>query len=221
MTAVITADLLDSTSYGSNLLSTVLDTLKGEIHEMEQQYENCKFQLYRGDSIQGVINPVNSFKSALRLKTAVNKIRSKKSLSKNSFRIEADLRISIGIGSIEFKRDSILESNGEAFQYSGRTLDDMKDAGRGLMLTTAHKNIDAEFNTAFMLFDTITDKWSSASAEVIYYLLKDMKEIEIAEILDISQSAVNQRKKAAGWESILTLMQRYEQVIKEQFTHGK
>ncbi|WP_405198778.1 hypothetical protein [Christiangramia sp. LLG6405-1] len=221
MFAVITADLLNSTKYSAELLTEVLDIINAEIEGIEIEYKNSKFELYRGDSIQGVIEPVSSFRSALRIKTAVNKLRSQEAIDSNSYRIEADLRISIGIGTIEFKRESILESNGEAFQFSGRTLDEMKKTGRKMTLKTGIEEINNEFDNAFLLFDTITDKWSSASAEVIYYLLKEMKETEIAETLGISQSAVNQRKKAAGWDAILSLMERYEQVMKQYFIDGE
>ncbi|WP_295180784.1 hypothetical protein [uncultured Christiangramia sp.] len=221
MFAVITADLLNSTKYSAELLTEVLDIINAEIEGIEMKYKNSKFELYRGDSIQGVLEPVFSFRSALRIKTAVNKLRSQEAIHSNSYRIEADLRISIGIGKIGFKRDSIMESNGEAFQFSGRTLDEMKKTGRKMTLTTGINEINNEFDNAFLLFDTITDKWSSASAEVIYYLLKEMKETEIADTLGISQSAVNQRKKAAGWDAILSLMERYEQVMKQHFIDGE
>ena len=221
MFAVITADLLNSTKYSAELLTEVLDIINAEIEGIEMKYKNSKFELYRGDSIQGVLEPVFSFRSALRIKTAVNKLRSQEAIHSNSYRIEADLRISIGIGKIGFKRDSIMESNGEAFQFSGRTLDEMKKTGRKMTLTTGINAINNEFDNAFLLFDTITDKWSSASAEVIYYLLKEMKETEIADTLGISQSAVNQRKKAAGWDAILSLMERYEQVMKQHFIDGE
>ena len=114
-----------------------------------------------------------------------------------------------------------MESNGEAFQFSGRTLDEMKKTGRKMILKTGIEEVNNEFDNVFLLFDTITDKWSSASAEVIYYLLKEMKETEIAETLGISQSAVNQRKKAAGWDAILGLIERYEQVMKQHFIDGE
>lgn len=221
MIAVITADLLNSTKYSGELLNEVLDILKEEIEGIETKYKNSKFELYRGDSLQGVIEPVSSFRSALRIKTAVNKLRSQEAIDSNSYRIEADLRISIGIGAIEFERDSIMESNGEAFQFSGRTLDEMKKTGRKMILKTGIEEVNNEFDNVFLLFDTITDKWSSASAEVIYYLLKEMKETEIAETLGISQSAVNQRKKAAGWDAILGLIERYEQVMKQHFIDGE
>ncbi|WP_026916139.1 hypothetical protein [Christiangramia portivictoriae] len=221
MVAVLTADLLNSTKYSEDFLTQVLDALKSEIEGIASSDKNTNFELYRGDSIQGVIEPIASFRSALRIKTAVNKLRSQTAIDSNSYRIEADLRISIGIGSIEFERDSIRESNGEAFQFSGRTLDEMQKTGRKMMLKSAIDAVNAEFDNTFLLFDTITERWSTASAEVIYYLLKGMIEIEIAEALGISQSAVNQRKKAAGWDAIESLINRYEQIMKQYFTDGE
>lgn len=221
MFAVLTADLLNSTKYSEDLLTQVLNTLKSEIESIASTSKNTNFELYRGDSIQGVIEPIASFRSALRIKTAVNKLRSQTAIDTNSYRIEADLRISIGIGSIEFERDSIRESNGEAFQLSGRTLDEMQKTGRKMMLKSGIDTVNAEFDNVFLLFDTITERWSTASAEVIYFLLKGMIEIEIAETLGISQSAVNQRKKAAGWDAIESLMNRYEQIMQQYFTDGE
>jgi len=114
-----------------------------------------------------------------------------------------------------------MESNGQAFQFSGRTLDEMKKENRKLQLKTPNENINSEFDTSLLLFDTISDKWSTASAEVIYFLLKNFKETDIAIELGISQSAVNQRKKAAGWDAINSLLSRYESLIKEHFSNGK
>ncbi|MDX1762483.1 MAG: helix-turn-helix domain-containing protein, partial [Christiangramia sp.] len=96
-----------------------------------------------------------------------------------------------------------------------------KKENRKLKIKTPITEVNKEFDTSFFLFDTISDKWSTASAEVIYYLLKGFKETEIADELGISQSAVNQRKKAAGWDAIEALLDRYQSVITQQFVHGK
>ena len=73
--------------------------------------------------------------------------------------------------------------------------------------------LDAELNVAFKLLDTILLSWNITSAELMYWLLMGMTEIEIAEKLKISQSAVNQRKKRAGWYGIEALLERYEILI--------
>ncbi|MCB0475291.1 MAG: hypothetical protein KDC69_06420, partial [Flavobacteriaceae bacterium] len=80
--------------------------------------------------------------------------------------------------------------------------------------------INDEFDVHFNFLDSIASKWSRESAEVIYYLLKNFKEREIAETLNISQPAINYRKKAANWESIAALLKRYRSVVK-RYTDGK
>ena len=200
-----------------------MQVLNKEFSELEKSLGNdSKFEIYRGDSFQGIINsPDLALLVALKIKTAINSLHLKGEETNKAFKREADLRMAIGIGSYDFKRDSVLESNGEAFQNSGRTLDDMKKENRRLKLKTPNQEVNSEFNTSFYLFDTISDKWSTASAEVIYYLLKGFKETEIADELGISQSAVNQRKKAAGWDAIEVLLDRYQKVITQHFINGK
>lgn len=221
MIAVISADLLSSSNYSSELLERVLTALNEEFKLIKKDSAQTEFEIYRGDSFQGIVQPQDALKIALLIKTSINRLHSQDSKNSNSFKKEADLRISIGIGSHDFKRASILESNGQAFQLSGRTLDDMKNEGRKLMLSTPDKNINQEFNTSLFLFEIISDKWSTASAEVVYYLLQGMKETDIAGAIGISQSAVNQRKKAAGWDAIEVLIDRYLNVVTENFSDGK
>ncbi|MDT0649325.1 SatD family protein [Autumnicola edwardsiae] len=219
MIAVLTADLVNSSNYNEELLSRVLTTLKEQFNKITSLYgPELKFKIYRGDSFQGIINiPEKSLEISLILKTAINAVHSKENSRGKAYVKEADLKMAIGIGSYEFERPSIAESNGQAFQFSGRSLDDLKKESRTIILKTPRENINAEFNASFLLLDTLMDKWSIASAEVIYYLLRGLKEQEIAEKLQITQSAVNQRKKAAGWEAVSVLLQRYQQVIAKNF----
>ncbi|SDR81741.1 hypothetical protein [Gramella sp. MAR_2010_147] len=223
MISVISADLLSSSSYPEALLGKVITVLNQEFQYIDKQTKkNTGFKIFRGDSFQGVVyEPSQSLHTALTLKTSINRLHLKSDLSNKAYKKEVDLRLAIGIGTYDFKRDSILESNGQAFQFSGRTLDDMKKENRKLQLKSPDENINNEFNTSLYLFDTISDKWSTASAEVIYYLLKGFKETDIASELGISQSAVNQRKKAAGWDAIEALLIRYETVIKEHFPQAE
>jgi len=221
MIAVISADLLSSSSYSKTLLEKVIYALNKEFTSLEKLSEkDSGFKIFRGDSFQGIVyDPSKALRITLQLKTAINRIHLHENDSNRAFKKEADIRIAIGIGSYDFKRDSIMESNGQAFQFSGRTLDDMKKENRKLQLKTPVENINNEFNTSLYLFDTLADKWSTASAEVIYYLLNGFKETDIALELGISQSAVNQRKKAAGWDAIDSLLHRYETLMNEHFSN--
>ncbi|MGB8704023.1 MAG: SatD family protein [Gillisia sp.] len=224
MIAVLTADLVDSSVYQESFLNEVLDTLNQQFNKLTTEYgkENVRFTIYRGDSFQGVIkDPEVALKIALQIKTSINRLHYIKAKKKVALSKVADFKMAIGIGEQELERESVAESNGEAFQFSGRTLDEMKKENRKLRLVTKISEINNEFNASLLLLDTVTERWSTASAEVVYYLLQQLKEREVAKELNISQSAVNQRKKAAGWEAVSVLLERYQQVIQNNYSHGK
>ncbi len=216
MKAVITGDLIDSTKYTSQELDTILDVVNQEFEHFRSTYDT-DFKIFRGDSFQGiVINPTIALDLVIAIKTAVNKIPIKNKKISGL----PDFRIAIGIGTINLKRESILESNGEAFQFSGKALDTMKGDYPRLLLKTADNNLNDEFNVHFSLLDSVTSKWSMSSAEVIYYLHKGYKEVKIAETLGINQSAVNHRKKVANWDSIALLLDRYQAVVSKYNKDG-
>lgn len=218
MIAVITADLVGSSLYSTSLMNRVINALKEEFLEIEEHYspEKQSFQIYRGDSFQGIISSApESLRVALQLKSAVNRVNGGKSASRGSSKV-CDLRLAIGIGEAGYEGDNISESNGQAFQFSGLTLDEMKNDIRKTRLKTPNEELNAEFEASLFLLDALMEKWSTASAEVIYYLLKGMKETEIAGELKISQSAVNQRKKAAGWDAVSALLKRFHEAVSKK-----
>ncbi|GHC51697.1 hypothetical protein [Ulvibacter litoralis] len=216
--AILSGDLINSSEYESTTLKAVVTTLKKEFAVIEAQYpgERISFSIYRGDSFQGVVeNPVLALTIALQIKAAVNAVTNAE-VSKSTTPI-AGIRISIGIGEATYQKDALAESNGEAFQYSGRTLDIMKAEGMKMALTTANADVNSEFKVQLKFLDATTDRWSIASAEVVYFLLKGYKEQEIATELSRSQAAINLRKKAAGWDEIKLLLERYTQVAQQYF----
>ena len=218
MQAVVTGDIINSTKYTPEELNIILNTLNNEFsYTNSEKNFKSEFKIYRGDSFQGVIlDHVIALNIVMAIKTVVNKIP----IKNKKINGLPDLRMAIGIGSINLKRNSILESNGEAFQFSGRTLDEMKGDYPRLQIKTANADLDDEINVHFSLLDSVMSKWSTASAEVAYFLHRGFKEIEIAHTLNINQSAVNHRKKAANWDSVSMLLKRYESVMKT-FTDGK
>lgn len=217
MIAVLTADIIESTTLKDSSLEQILKALNSEFNELHRgiKDEDSKFKIYRGDSFQGVISePETALQVVLRLKSALNRINLAESGENPKM---ADFRIAIGIGKYDFERSDLGEANGQAFRFSGQTLDEMKGGNRKIILKTPNEEINSEFNASLFLLDLLINRWSTASAEVIYYLLKGLKEVEISEILKISQPAVNQRKRAAGWEAVSVLLSRYQQVIKKKF----
>tara|TARA_R110002072_G_scaffold48716_12_gene133218 strand:+ start:5760 stop:6404 length:645 start_codon:yes stop_codon:yes gene_type:complete len=211
MVAVLTADLINSRGYDKPFLKGVLTLLKKEFEVISKEHDAI-FTLFRGDSFQGIIkHPEDALQIALRLKTVVLKVENPGQQKSNI--PMADVRIAIGIGEADYNEKAITESNGEAFHFSGLTLDTMKDENKKISLKTVNNNINDEFKVSLKFLDNLADKWSIASAEVIYYLLMGMKEQQIADLLQRSQAAINLRKKAAGWEEVQLLLQRFKQVF--------
>ncbi len=217
--AVLSGDLINSSRYEASLLTGVIKLLKQEFLDIISCHPktDITFSIYRGDSFQGVIeDPKIALAAAMQIKTAVTKYIDKKEGAKNKAPL-ADIRISIGVGKAIYQKKVLEESNGEAFQFSGRTLDAMKSEGSKMALTTSNLEINEEFKVSFKFLDAITDRWSTASAEVVHYLLKGHTEQQIANKLKRSQTAIHLRKKAAGWEEIQLLLKRYEQVAQKYF----
>src|SRR5690606_36752319 len=127
-----------------------------------------------------------------------------------------DFRMALGIGNIDKVPENPKEAGGETFLFSGRSLDAIKQKQQKTSLTTENEDLNHEFEVHFKFFDLMTERWSIAAAETIYYLLQDITEMQIAERIGISQAAVNSRKKSSGWEAVSKLLNRYEEVVSKK-----
>lgn len=217
--AVITGDLVNSSQFEPGRMEEIMKLLSRKLDTFNDRKNdgNISFAISRGDSFQGIVeNPLNALKIAIELKAFLNSYMVYDSVATNASPI-ADVRISIGIGEASYDLKAINISNGEAFQLSGRILDAMKSKDSKMALTTSNGDINDEFKVHMKFLDSITDRWSGASAEVVAFLLRGYKEQDIAKELNRSQAAINQRKKAAGWDEIQLLLKRYEQVFKQHF----
>jgi hypothetical protein len=217
--AVITGDLVNSSHLSNDSMRAIIGKLNAEFEAYSQQVKEKRtvFTMFRGDSFQGIVeDPGEALAMAIQLKALVNSFNHPETDAGNQAPL-ADVRISIGIGEASYDLDAINVSNGEAFQLSGRTLDGMKSQQIKMALTTPNTEVNNEFAVHMKFLDATTDRWSMASAEVVYFLLKNYKEQQIAKELNRSQAAINHRKKAAGWDEIRLLLGRYDQLIKKYF----
>lgn len=216
MNAVITADIINSSALSANDENKVLEAIRTTLDGKHGRanISESSFRITRGDSIQIEMNDgKHALKWALLLKAAINKII----LNGNSIsKPEVDIRIAIGIGDIDGKREKVNESTGDAYSYSGRTLDAMKKNKRTFAIKTGLKDVDAELDTEFRLLEVIASNWKVTSSEVIYWILQGKNEVEISKELGITQSAINQRKKTAGWYGVEALINRFEELIREK-----
>jgi predicted XRE-type DNA-binding protein len=203
--SIITADIVNYTKISQepevNLINDFTKWIKKTSIVSEVKYE-----IFRGDSFQCIIPNLNHTLKICLLNRAYF-LR----LSKNQNGL--DLRQAIGIGEISSLEKTLSRSDGEAFRYSGRTFDEMDKKGNRLVFKSSFPEIDAELNTSFTLLEAIIQGWTSTQAEVFFNKLQGKKEKEIAELLNISQPAVNKHLKAVSWSAIESLLNRFEEII--------
>jgi hypothetical protein len=204
--AVITGDIISSSGFTAQERKLVFEQLKQIIAELSGLY-GVHYSIYRGDSLQGQLDsPGQALRHALMIKSALKSIK----FEEKQRTPRVDMRISIGVGEIQFIGDTVNESDGEAYQYSGRSLDMLKRKGGTITLTSSDEEKDRHWKVILALLDEIMEKWTVSSAELIYLFLKDDNEMTISKELGISQPAVNRRKKHAGWDAIKEMLHLYE-----------
>lgn len=214
MQAVITGDLISSSQYPKGFLEKVSSELKKEFKELENKYGG-NFSFWRGDSFQGSIGQAeDALNVTLGLKALVNKIAATPSSRKvKSQAPTADVRIAVALGEVMSIAAEPAESNEEIFIRSGKTLDSMQSAKRTIVLRSGNPSIDRELDVELTLLEFLTDRWSVASAEVVYFKLKGLSDQEIAAKLDVSLPAVYKRKKIAGWNACELVINRYAELL--------
>lgn len=226
MYASITGDIISSKNISLSQRDLILEKLQTDFNNISENFPlRYPFEFLRGDSFQGVTTDLkDALKITLSIKAIFKKngITTSDSLNKKNGRSykNLDARISIGLGPIEYLHQQLSLSDGTALQLSGRSLEKMKSLNQKLIVTTEHDEINRELRVELKLLDAIIEKWTTHSAEVVYYLLQGNNETQTAQKLGISQSAVNQRKKTANWDAIVMLLDNFESLILQFYTHA-
>ncbi len=200
MTSVITGDIIKSRSQISpevwiNSLKNALSTLSS----------NAKYwEIYRGDSFQIEIRDIHlSFKAAVYIKACIKMIKG------------LDVRLAIGIGNKTYQGNDVTESNGDAFVFSGQTLESLKKEKQNLRIKTKNYEINEELNLYFKLALKSMDNWTVNSAEIVKLSIEKPSALqnELGKLININQNAVSNRQKRAHLDTILELDLMYRQKI--------
>lgn len=203
MTSVITGDIIKSRSINNPELW--LQSLKTALTTIEA--DSSLWEIYRGDSFQIEIKDVKKgFEAAIYLKACIKTIK------------ELDVRLAIGIGTKTYTGKQITESQGEAFQNSGETLETLKKEKQNLKIKTSNKQLNKELNLYFRLALLSMDRWTVNSAEIVKLSLENPNAIqeELGEVLGINQNTISRRQKRANLEEILELNSMYQQKITQE-----
>ncbi|SDG14287.1 SatD family (SatD) [Methanolobus vulcani] len=206
--AVITGDLVSS----SDMDYSDRESLLSVMHDSFSFVKNClyldggkimPFEISRGDSFQTVVrNP----KDALLISVL---LLLKLSVGENGQRLES--RFSIGIGSVEYFPDSgsVGEADGQAFRFSGKELDNMKEQEKQLLITTANPALNLMLESQCAFFDNMVARWTDVQKEILLEKLSGLTQDEIASKLGKSQSSISQSLKAAGFDALRKFLDNY------------
>ena len=220
MIAIITGDIVSSTEIKPKARQQLYNETSAFLKTLQNNYIDS-YETFRGDSLQcKTIHPALSLRVALLIRsffkantgTDKKNISSKK--SKGYFTTKYDIRLAIGLGEADFIDDKkITSSDGEAFRLSGEALDNLKDTSQRLVIQTPDVAFNEQLEPTILLLDALIQKWTQNQAELVLYKLQQLKEDEIAARLQITQSAVTQRKKTAQWHAVEKLLNYFEKTI--------
>lgn len=203
---VITGDIIES----SSIQIKYRDFLLGSIREIVDELcviEPLKIEFFRGDSFQMVIDtPENAMKIAILLRAGLKGHTPKE--SKKTW----DARLSLGVGTISYHADNIVLSDGEAFQYSGRALDEM--GKRRLVVQTRWSGVNEELQVSTAFADEVVSSWSVSQSQAAYQaLLYNTSQKEIAHKFHKSAQNISKLLSAAKINLIQMYITRYHNLI--------
>lgn len=210
MIAVITGDIIASRK--------LLDQNKWllPLKELFNQWGKTPkdWLLERGDFFQvELAHPEEALLKALEIKALIKQIKPEQ---KGKTMSDIDVRLALGIGIKTFSGESIAESNGPAFIFSGEKFDTLKKGNVTLAIQSSWKDFDEEINLYLKLAGIFMDKWSVSSAELMALQLKNpnITQEEMGKHIGINQSGISRRWNRANISEVLEINKMFEKKIK-------
>jgi len=210
MIAVITGDIIASRKLVNQ--EKWLSPLKNLFNTWGNRPQH--WDLKRGDFFQvEIFNPEDALKKALEIKALIKKTEPLDQRKKIS---TINVRMAIGIGEKTYSGETISESNGTAFIYSGQKFDFLKKENITLGIKTPWQDFDEEMNLYLKLTGIFMDKWSVSSAELMEIILNNphITQEEIGKELGIKQNSVSGRWNRANVNEILEVDGIFRKKIK-------
>lgn len=201
---IITADIVESTEIQLDIRENLFLQFNNGLQQIKEQF-NIEYEWYRGDALQ-----VKSVNSALSMRIALLIklwIKSFEKEAKKSY----DVRLSLGIGTIEVDKKELSLSDGEAFRISGRNLDSLKSTKQSIIIDSNDSNSNS-LKAESILLNAIIDHVTPIQSKVLFFKLKGFKEEEIAKQLGLAQSTINQHSNSGNWNAISKYLDYFEKL---------
>ncbi len=198
MISVITGDIVNSRKINSE---EWLPELKDFFETLGSRPKI--WDIYRGDSFQ-IQPPIDeSLKIAIIIKSIIKQNKG------------IDVRMSIGIGDINYNSDRITEAYGTAHINSGESFENLKKYN--LNIKTPVKEINDYFSVITKLISFTMDNWKPATAETIYYALtnESLTQKELSQLLNKKPATINEALKRGGYNEIQYAINLFKEKIKQ------
>jgi hypothetical protein len=225
MIGIITGDIVNSRSIPIDVKEKLYKNVKNFLHKLQLDEWITSYELFRGDSFQCLLEKIeHALRVTLMIKCFIKsyvdevqedrELQDQKNNSKGYNQSKYDIRLATGIGSSDFTdKGNLAHSDGQAFYLAGDALDYLKKQPFRMMLVTYNEAFNVSLEPSILLLDAVIEKWTNNQAEAVMYKLLSKKEDEIAQLLGISQSAINQRAKTSQWHAIEKLLLYFENKI--------
>jgi len=209
--AVVAGELAPGARVSDAQFSKIPDLIRASfqaVNRLVPSTGKLKYEIIRMDEFLALSeSPEHSMRSVIMLFSAF-RFLSYKELSER-----LELRVCEGIGPVEFAQDHLRESDGTAFRTATSEIGKMKRNQR-LSIVTPEKSLNSEFNLTCSFMDIMIHDWSDEQAEAMFLNLTGKNQMEISQMLGISQPAVNRRLKAAHFDTIHKFINRFENLLK-------
>jgi SatD family (SatD) len=196
--AVLTGDIIRSSDLSPEKREQLQVALNEAFSEAARLTASFKVEQFRGDSFQAVLDtqPEEALRTLLLIIAHLH-LR------------QFGVRIALGLGTVSYESDSILTSDGSAFQASGPALDDLKKKNQLLAIAGPSDSFNQEWRVHALTMDYLLSRWTVPQAEAVLGQLQGLTQEETARRLQIKQPAVQQRLQAVGWPVIEAILERF------------
>ena len=209
--AVVAGELAPGARVTDEQFSKIPDLIRASfqaVNRMVPEAGKLKYEIIRMDEFLALSeSPVHSMRSVIMLFSAF-RFLSYKELSER-----LELKVCEGIGPVEFAQDHLRESDGTAFRAATSGIGKMKRNQR-LSILTPETTLNSDFDLTCSFMDIMIHDWSDEQAEAMFLNLTGKNQMEISQMLGISQPAVNRRLKAAHFDTIHKFINRFEILLK-------
>jgi hypothetical protein len=210
--AVITGDIVDSSKLPLGQRQKLHRIMKDGSKALLKGFKESvplDVDIFRGDSWQLLVaDPSKSLRIALFYRAYLRAWMGTSRL---------DTRLAISVGTVDFiPEDRVSGGDGQAYQFSGSSLEGMAKACRMCFRFPERKDEEC-LDLLVRLLDVLAANWSDKQARAITGALQGLKQEKIGNLWkpSITQQSVNRHLQRAGWFAVERAVGFFEKQLLE------